>query len=322
MGGNTQVELANPEFFAGKLSKIHIEITLSEYIAIKGLPFMEQLDAMQAISDDDKKALSRIQKVCQHEIDLLLSHYTPSTVSSLLSRYKTVLSDMGYSDHVYSCFFKLPLELQKQLKTEYAHKVAEENRNLRAFYFNNEYISHAEDLIQANSYIKKAAGLMALTGRRPSEIFLTAQFKPIADSNHEVSFSGQLKKKKSAVTRENAYVIPILTDANLVISALESLRTQKDFSDMYIPPGKTHCQAINQVTAKAINDVVRKQFGRYFQGRITAYALRPAYALVCVHMFKPETVTNRAYIAKLLGHSNDDTATAASYEDFYLAKPL
>ncbi|MFC7535699.1 protelomerase family protein, partial [Actinoplanes sp. GCM10030250] len=49
------------------------------------------------------------------------------------------------------------------------------------------------------------AALCALTGRRPAEIGLTAQFIPVSSNRHEVTFSGQLKTR-DAERAEASYV--------------------------------------------------------------------------------------------------------------------
>lgn len=316
-GGNQQTEYANPRGFASRLADIPVQTTLEQLAGIYSLPVMQQLTAMQELGKDEIEALDALEALCNTEVANLLRHYKPASVSSILTRYKTVLAGMGYENHPFALYFKMPRDLQRELKSEYQSRVTSENKNLRAFSNHLEYIEVARELMKdTRSYMKIAMGLAAVTGRRPGEILATAKFTSSSDDH--VIFSGQLKTKDAIGARDN-YEIPVLAPESEIIDALARLRSMRDFSNIPVQPGKTLGQAINLRTSKQQNEVARQYFSRFFEGKITAYSLRPAYALIAATLHKPETMTQRAYFAEVLGHSEDDTATAASYEDFYLA---
>lgn len=319
MTGNQKTEIASPRRFAARLAEIPVQSDRKSLAEIYSLPVMQQVRAMQELGESELSALDDLEAACNQEIARLLQNYKPSSVSSLLTRYKTVLAEMGYRDHPYTLYFKMPNDLQRELKSEYQGRVTAENRSLRAFWNHEQYLMVAQNLMKdARSYMKIAMGLCAVTGRRPGEILATAKFEK---TSHDriIKFSGQLKTKGSDQGRDN-YEIPVLCDADEIVDALARLRDKKDLSTIPVQPGKTLGQAVNLRTSKQQNETVRQYFSQYFEGKITAYSLRPAYALIAADRYKPETITGRAYFAEILGHSEDDTATAASYEDFYLKK--
>jgi hypothetical protein len=73
---------------------------------------------------------------------------------------------------------------------------------------------------------------MALTGRRPAEIFFSASFSlpkkklPFP----AVIFDGQLKTRQAPGTSFEPYPIPVLAEPKELIQALNQLRTLKSFS--------------------------------------------------------------------------------------------
>ena len=75
-------------------------------------------------------------------------------------------------------------------------------------------------------------GLMALTGRRPAEIFFSAKFSlpPKKLPFPALIFDGQLKTRHAPGTSFEPYPIPVLADPKKIIGALDQLRALKTFA--------------------------------------------------------------------------------------------
>src|SRR6266436_4322875 len=93
------------------------------------------------------------------------------------------------------------------------------------------FIQTALTLLASDRYLEKGMGLMALTGRRPAEIFFSASFSlpkkkfPFP----ALIFSGQLKTRHAPGTSSQPYPIPVLAEPKKIIQALDRLRSLKSF---------------------------------------------------------------------------------------------
>ena len=72
---------------------------------------------------------------------------------------------------------------------------------------------------------------MALTGRRPAEIFFSASFSLPREklSYPALLFDGQLKTRQAPGTGSEPYIIPVLADPKKLVQALDRLRDLKSF---------------------------------------------------------------------------------------------
>jgi hypothetical protein len=75
-------------------------------------------------------------------------------------------------------------------------------------------------------------GLMALTRRRPAEIFFSASFSlPRKKLPYPaLLFDGQLKTRQAPGTSLEPYLIPVLADPRKLVQALDTLRDLKELS--------------------------------------------------------------------------------------------
>lgn len=316
MGGNRKSEVARPGHFAKSLESIDTSITASQLASIQHLPVMQQLKAMQSLGNTELKALDTIEGICNKEIAYLLQRLKPNTVASVITQYKRTLDSKGYKNHPYQLYFKLPAQLMTERKETYRAAVMAENKALKPFYNESGYLEMTGKLLKSEkSYIRIMLGLCAATGRRPGEMLTTAKFTK--SGKNSVIFSGQLKTKDSEQARDN-YEIPTLLPADDVIGALERLRAKKDFSGLPVPAHKTLAQVVNARTAKQQSEYVKTYYSDFIPNP-RAYNLRAVYALLCVRKHKPADMTDQAYMAQILGHSENDSTTAASYLDFYYA---
>jgi hypothetical protein len=154
------------------------------------------------------------------------------------------------------------------------------------------------------------AGLALLTGRRESEIGLTARFTPYPDDTVHVDFQGQLKggvEKRDVIMR-----IPIFGDRDKVRAALARLRGHAPWH-RYTPA---------QFDASVGSDV-RNDAKKYFTPLIpdceislSTHALRKVYAASAEYFCDLTGWAPHIYIASIMGHSPDDKTSVESYEYF------
>jgi hypothetical protein len=155
---------------------------------------------------------------------------------------------------------------------------------------------------------------MALTGRRPAEIFFSASFSlpPKKLSYPALLFDGQLKTRQAPGTSFEPYPIPVLCDPKKIIQALDTLRSLKSF-----PSPK----AVNTTTGPQLPKYVSAAFGSLGNPWKPGY-LRSAYGAICCHMFKPHNITDDIFLAQILGHKllgpNASLSVGQSYKDFYI----
>ncbi|MBV8224871.1 MAG: hypothetical protein JO232_06765 [Verrucomicrobia bacterium] len=89
------------------------------------------------------------------------------------------------------------------------------------------FIATATDLLKSERYTTLGMALMALTGRRPAEIFFSAKFS-LPEKKlpfPALIFEGQLKTRNAQGTSFEPYPIPVLAAPKRVLAAFERLRS-------------------------------------------------------------------------------------------------
>lgn len=146
-----------------------------------------------------------------------------------------------------------------------------------------------------------AIALALATGRRPIELFVTGKF--VEPEKHGVTFVGQAKTKMSTSA---PYRIPVLHDVDTIQLALKRMRRL-----LKVPKDATH-DDVNKMTAKALSLRMKGVFGNK---AVEFYALRAAYARVCVKRFySAKNGTEEVFLASILGHNENDVATVQHYK--------
>jgi hypothetical protein len=156
-------------------------------------------------------ALKKLRRICQAEVRLLKAHYTPATVKFYLSKYRDSIRAVE-PDHL----VLRPRKMRSGQRFSYLALEPEETRALNAAYHQRihrdqsnlipldpeAFIQTALDLLASDRYLEKGMGLMALTGRRPAEIFFSAKFSlPKKKLPYPaVIFDGQLKTRQAPGT--------------------------------------------------------------------------------------------------------------------------
>jgi hypothetical protein len=157
-------------------------------------------------------------------------------------------------------------------------------------------------------------GLMALTGRRPAEIFFSASFSLPQQKLPfpALLFDGQLKTRQAPGTSFEPYPIPVLGDPKKIIQALDTLRSLKSFPSP---------EAVNTTTGPQLPKYVSAAFGSLDLPWKPGH-LRSAYGALCCHKFKPKNQTDDIFLAQILGHKllgpNASLSVGQSYKDFYI----
>lgn len=185
-----------------------------------------------------------------------------------------------------------------------------------------------------------AIALMAVTGRRTSEIIKTAKFTVVTENS--VMFSGQLKQKNRNVYGWNnkEFEIPTLVDSQQVVKGLVKLRkmlksdertakvkyqladgrwTAADLFDEKLRFDTRHTEAVSKTLARYVSGMTEQVFDN---GAMRSYWLRAAYTEIAFFELglakKNELV--EAFRERVLGHEDDKSQ--ASYAKFALSRDV
>src|SRR6516165_8011284 len=152
------------------------------------------------------RALQKLRRICQAEVRRLKERLTPATVKLYLSKYRDAIRQID-PDHLVLrprkmrsgqrfSYLALPPEETRALNAAYHQRIHEDQSNLIPL-DPQAFIEKAIDLLASGRYLEKGMGLMALTGRRPAEIFFSANFSlpPKKLPFPALIFDGQLKTR-------------------------------------------------------------------------------------------------------------------------------
>lgn len=176
-------------------------------------------------------------------------------------------------------------------------------------------IKAAEAALKSNDVFEVEAGFTFLTGRRPIEVTRRQGFT--VTGRHTIEFSGQAKRKGAAA--EPAYTIYCLCDSNLVIDAIAKMNSSPEFKEIDKITSnesagfKIHPK-LGRRTRAIFGEMIPAATGR---DQLTPSALRAAYTVAAMALFKPASISPSAFAQDLLGHINPEESL--SYEDYYAA---
>lgn len=274
------------------------------------------------------KQLNDIKKLCDDELEYLASIHTQSTLLRTdIPAYNHSIRRIA-PRHPALAFFK---ETKKLVASNMEYQSRVKNRaGERVFKDVDGFVATAKRLLGSNSYISIGMGLAALTGRRPSEILLTASFKEttereiifgdkVIEIDECVVFAGQLKTKNAVDACDN-YLIPTLINADIILSTIDKLRKFKDLSHLNenivdkngrnLTPG----QRVNSLTASGQKKCVKQYFTSFFgDGKVSPHDLRHAYALISASRYCTSSNQYPKFYSKILGHREGDDLTSHSY---------
>lgn len=217
---------------------------------------------------DEKKLPYREVKAFSEEFITELRK-TTSSINTLANRVTSVRNRIKKSlgeNHYSLKFIRLSEKeyeerFQKQLKKTQTRQ--ENPSHLNA----ENAISKAIELIKKeNNYSAMTAGILLLTGRRPSEIVYMSSFEKI---DHNTLKANNLAKKKDDVEEHE---IKVLHESDEILAAIKKIRN--------LTSKETYKQNLN-----TINNFVKKAYGGIVPGKEneklpTCKALRSAYSLI------------------------------------------
>lgn len=186
----------------------------------------------------------------------------------------------------------------------------EQRSNLEPIIGVDEYQKTIEELLSKTDYREITAGLIAATGRRPSEILVTAQFKQLGQ--FEVEFTGQIKNKGE---ERKPYPTHTLVESYRVIDALAKLRRMPEIKQLK----KETLPEVDSGKNNKMNSKVKEYFTPLLnppmgETELSAKNLRASYAAIAIYLFCPWKQSTNQFITERLGHVSD--ATATNYEDY------
>ncbi|MBE9100412.1 protelomerase family protein [Vacuolonema iberomarrocanum] len=204
-----------------------------------------------------------------------------------------------------------PNSVQKNLKerTTIANNQKQDNlKPIRA----DRFIQTARDLLAGRSPQEWEAGLLALTGRRFSEIAAKGTFEQV-DHPYAIAFKGQLKRGLQDPDNEPTYIIATLIEATEIIATLERFRTHPRVQELAdLDPVQ-----INSRFNGSVRYHVRQRFEYSHlipvlagEKSVSVHNLRGVYATIATHFFCPPNQATHRFVQTHLGHMiGDDELT-------------
>jgi len=282
------------------------------------------IDQLQSLENAEA-----IKQLCQTEIELLERGYGRGTNSTInyLSKYRTAIAqatkagklpmteETSYQFNGHKQRTGEPIQALNHIAfglMRYDNSIYLANRK-QTNVGNNErqdhpqpfdpdlYLNKAISLLQADEPETLAIGIVAVTGRRHTEVAVSGQFE-LTKHPYVLSFDGQLKKEAPV-----AYSIATLLPAERVMQAIKRFRAMPQVQEL---AGLTsEDQHVKNFRAR-VNTRVKQQFQRTgilplltgFQS-VSIHRLRGAYARMIVHYWLPNQGANeQRFLQFYLGH--------------------
>lgn len=173
-------------------------------------------------------------------------------------------------------------------------------------------IDAATRALSSESTWEVAAAIILLTGRRPTEILKSAEFKQAGP--YQLAFTGQLKRRDKG---EVAYPIYCLDRSHRLIDAFTWFRRIASVRELQAAENATVDSKLNAIINRAVRavfpeNVLPAPFG---ESQLSAKNLRAAYTNIAYHLFSQPQTSISSFAEDFLGHQN--AASAANYEDYY-----
>jgi hypothetical protein len=188
-----------------------------------------------------------------------------------------------------------------------------------------DYLNRALELTRSSDAIRIIAGLLALTGRRPSEIASTGTITELLGEGGDycVVFEGQAKTKGRAGTRYGTrFPIPTLCAPRVALEAWERLRRSSRGQEI----AAMEPREFNSRLGSTLGYIVGSEFSRYLLGREKAQPkdLRGIYAEICNQIYNGDGLIGRRimdnglYYGRILGHGAHSGPISDAYKAFAL----
>ena len=245
--------------------------------------------------------------------------------------YRPAVREEFGSDHPAMAIVKTPDEVVERIRADDRAQVADSHRHLVEVANWQEIVARGTRLLRSSDPLSLIAGLLCVTGRRPYEVVCTGHLSsaPVpggasgARARWSVLFDGQAKTKGRPGTRQDAYEIPVLAEARVVLAAFEALRASaegqawagldnREFSRLTTGAGLDERIQLAEAVSDAFGDLWPAQ------DTLTPRKLRPLYAEIAHKHFGPASVSKNSFFSAILGHTMKDLETSLSYMDYHL----
>lgn len=173
------------------------------------------------------------------------------------------------------------------------------------------FITKARDLLAGEHPYEWAVGLMAVTGRRFSEIVAKGQFSPTAHP-YAIAFRGQLKKGIQNLDEAQTFLIATLVEADQVLETLEQFRAHPRMQEL----SELTPDEINSRLNTSVRHYIHRDFETTIvpiltgEKSVSAHNLRGVYAEIAVHFFCPSNQGTHRFVQAHLGHIIGDRELA------------
>ena len=164
---------------------------------------------------------SSLQEPLRHARNAIREHL-PLTESNQWKNPKT-----KKDEHLALKYLNFSLEEWQRINTDSEERFARRLREQQRIDDPDALLRLSEDLLRRQEWYHLALGVTINTGRRLTEVLKTGVFSP--KTTYTLWFKGQLKTKKYDL---EAYEIPTLVPADLVIAAVDRLRRLQDCTQM------------------------------------------------------------------------------------------
>jgi len=189
----------------------------------------------------------------------------------------------------------------------------------------NTYLRHAIELTRSQDSMRIIAGLVALTGRRPTEVAISGTISEIDGEGGDycVVFEGQAKTKgRKGTMHDVPFPIPVLCAPYVVLEAWRRLRSSdrgRQIAEM--PPPVFHTRL-----GTTLGFIVGREFSRHLYGKAKAQPkdLRGVYAEICNQIYNGDGLIGRRimdnglYYSRILGHGAHSGQVSDAYKAFVL----
>lgn len=244
--------------------------------------------------------------------------------SSCLDRVRFVVKQELGKEHWSLSYIDFSRAEYIEINNQRQKRVADRNEAVKFLDQPDEIVATAVRLLESPEWSEVVAGLSVLTGRRVTELLLTASFQP--KTKWSVLFSGALKRRGELV--DLSFEIPTLTTAERVCEALSRVRAAlpevRGLEARQI--NHSYSDAVVRACAKHFQDLVPLREGR---DNLYTHLFRSVYATIAVFWYCPPSVNEVEFKATIQGHyqvldeENPELrrsiATSRHYSDYEIA---
>ncbi|NEQ19572.1 MAG: hypothetical protein F6K28_08160 [Microcoleus sp. SIO2G3] len=305
------------EFLKG-LDNLEAKTTIEQYCKIKLEEFSQicQEKAIERAKEDrtnvNEHSWKQSSTSYMSGIRKAIKAWSESQELTDMNSYLQQTKEGVVTQHLALLYMNYPREHNQINNETKQDRKDEQRRNLESINCVDEYQVKIDELLTSTDHKELVAGLIAATGRRPSEIYKTAEFKQVGQ--FEVMFTGQAKTRGE---ERDAYPTYTLVESAKVIDALARLRRMPEIKELRkltlaeVDSGKNN--KMNAAIKEHFTPLINPPHG---EAELSAKNLRASYAAIAIYLFCPWTTSTNLFIKERLGHTSDATATA--YEDYQI----